>query len=337
MDNTERSSDVINALADAFHQETVTCDEVLRPAILSQGNVQQMPSEKKAQPRINKAAQQVMFKKRQLHVELQNNSKEIINVKNDDCGQPHQRISGDSQKSKEITNVLLSDTAWLTCTVIDAAQDLLKVVAHDKFSGFQSVAVGRTMQFEIQEGEFIQILHCNSGHWVTMSTIGCKPSEVFMYDSMYSAASECVQCQIATLLALPSSHITLKFMDVQMQSGTCDCGLFAVAFATALVFGYNPGQYIFDQLSMRKHLWNCLRNQKISMFPVIKERRRKQKVKCTQQIPLYCSCRLPDISGIKLIECSKCKTWYHTNICVPVEKKYFSRDTEWICPKCRPL
>ena len=95
MDNTERSSDIINALADAFHQETVTCDEILRPAILSQGNVQQMPSEKKAQPRINKAAQQAMFKKRQLHVELQNNSKEIINVKND-CGQPHQRISGDS-------------------------------------------------------------------------------------------------------------------------------------------------------------------------------------------------------------------------------------------------
>ena len=47
--------------------------------------------------------------------------------------------------------MLLSDTAWLTCTVIDAAQNLLKVLAHDKFSGFQSVAVGVTMQFEIQE------------------------------------------------------------------------------------------------------------------------------------------------------------------------------------------
>ena len=26
-----------------------------------------------------------------------------------------------------------------------------------------------------------------------------------------------------------------------------DCGLFAVAFATALAFGYNSGQYFFDQ------------------------------------------------------------------------------------------
>ena len=99
------------------------------------------------------------------------------------------------------------------------------------------------MQFEIQEREFVQILHCNSDHWLTISTIGCKPSEVFMYDSLYSGTSECVQCQIATLLASPSSHITLKFVDVQMQSGTYVCGLFAVAFATALVYGYNPGQY----------------------------------------------------------------------------------------------
>ena len=95
-----------------------------------------MLSEKKVQPRINKAVKQAMFNKRQLHVHLQNNSKEIINVENDDYGQPYQRISGDSQKSKEITNVLLNDTAWLTCTVIDAGQDLLRVVAHDKFGGF---------------------------------------------------------------------------------------------------------------------------------------------------------------------------------------------------------
>ena len=64
-----------------------------------------------------------------------------------------------------------------------------------------------------------------------------------MYDSLYSWASECVQCQIATLLASPSRHITLKFVDVQMQSGTYDCGL----FAAALVLGCNPGQYFFDQ------------------------------------------------------------------------------------------
>ena len=36
------------------------------------------------------------------------------------------------------------------------------------------------MQFEIQDDEFIQILYCNTGHWITISTIGIKGSEVFV-------------------------------------------------------------------------------------------------------------------------------------------------------------
>lgn len=71
------------------------------------------------------------------------------------------------------------------------------------------------MQFEIQEREFVQILHCNSAHWLTISTIGCKPLEVFMYDSLYSGASECVQCQIA----IYSFSITIKSHYVKI----CGC------------------------------------------------------------------------------------------------------------------
>ena len=89
-----------------------------------------------------------------------------------------------------------------------------------------------------------------------------------MYNSLYSVTSECIKCQVATLLTSPSSHICLKFVDVQMQSGTYDCGLFSVAFAMALALGSNPGQYFFDQRAMRKLLWKL-------MFPVTKERRRK--------------------------------------------------------------
>ena len=88
----------------------------------------------------------------------------------------------------------------------------------------------------------------------------------------------------------------------------------------------NPGQYFFDQRSMRKHLWSCLQNQRMLMFPVIKERRRKQKVKTTQKIPLHCFSCLPGISGIRLIECSKCKIWYHIDICVPVNEQCLLRD-----------
>ena len=62
-----------------------------------------------------------------------------------------------------------------------------------------------------------------------------------MYDSLYSNASECIQFQISSLLATPLSKITLNFIDVLIQSGKYDCGHFAIAFATALVFRHNPG------------------------------------------------------------------------------------------------
>ena len=39
-----------------------------------------------------------------------------------------------------------------------------------------------------------------------------------------------------------------------MQSGTDDCGLFAIAFATALVHNEHPGKFLFKQDSMKQHL-----------------------------------------------------------------------------------
>jgi len=41
-------------------------------------------------------------------------------------------------------------------------------------------------------------------------------------------------------------------MDVQMQAGGCDCGVFTTAFATSLCFGHQPGKFHFNQSAMRK-------------------------------------------------------------------------------------
>ena len=239
-----------------------------------------------------------MFNKRQLGLCCDKND---VIVLNDEDGVKH-KICKKADSTTELAGILLNETAWLTCDVIDSAQKLLKTTS--QFSGFQSVAVGRTLQFEVQDGEFIQILHCNSGHWLTISTIGSKHSEVFIYDSLYSSTSECVQFQIASLLATKENEIILNFVDVQMQSGTYDCGLFAEAFATCLSFGFSPGQYFFEQGAMRRHLWKCLQERNISLFPVKKERRYKQKIKANQCIPVFSFCQLPAMSSIDLIECS---------------------------------
>ena len=82
----------------------------------------------------------------------------------------------------------------------------------------------------------------------------------------YSCCPTICKAQIAALLATLQPSIELQYMDVQMQSGSYDCALFAIAFATAIVFGKQPGLFLFNQSKMRQHLKKCLEQGSITMF-----------------------------------------------------------------------
>jgi len=41
--------------------------------------------------------------------------------------------------------------------------------------------------------------------------------------------------------------ISVLYADVQQESGACDCGLFALAFATSLWHDQDPESIIYDQ------------------------------------------------------------------------------------------
>ena len=76
--------------------------------------------------------------------------------------------------------------------------------------------------------------------------------------------------------------------DVQMQARVSDCGVFALAFATAICFGHSPGKFHFNQRQMRTHLIECLEKSHFSMFPIRKERRQGSKVKASETVPIHC-------------------------------------------------
>ena len=73
-----------------------------------------------------------------------------------------------SQTDKDI---LLSPTAWITDSIVNAAQQLLRE-QFPQLPGLQDVSLGLTMAFDIMPGEFLQILHTSQGHWLTVSTTG---------------------------------------------------------------------------------------------------------------------------------------------------------------------
>ena len=62
--------------------------------------------------------------------------------------------------------------------------------------------------------------------------------------------------------------------DVQRQSGGSDCGLFAIANATALCGGLDPHLQNFEQSKMREHLKMCLFRNRLECFPESRRRRR---------------------------------------------------------------
>ena len=48
-------------------------------------------------------------------------------------------------------------------------------------------------------------------------------------------------------IRLQYNNVQMQYNNVQMQSGQADCGLFAIAFATALSNGLHPGAYFLTR------------------------------------------------------------------------------------------
>lgn len=81
--------------------------------------------------------------------------------------------------------------------------------AHSHVEGFQDVFLGKVLAFDVMRGEFVQILHSGSAHWVCISTIGCGEAEVDVFDSMTPVLTDALKEQIASLLCTNKDAITV--------------------------------------------------------------------------------------------------------------------------------
>ena len=184
--------------------------------------------------------------------------------------------------------ILESKDCCLNDHIIDAAQGLLKV----KYGihGLQNTLLGSTPSFDVVGGEeFVQVLHSGGDHWLTVSTIGCFYSTVNVYDSLFTHVPKPTMEQICALLISSEPTITLQFMPTDCQQNASDCGLFSLAFSTALCVGEDPQGLQFDQKVMRSHLLSCLVDGEMNPFPC-KKMTRRCKTKKTCKIAIHCTC-----------------------------------------------
>ena len=215
---------------------------------------------------------------------------------------------------------------------IGAAQALIKK-QHPEIGGLQNTLLQNSKNLQPFQGpNNLQIVHMGDiNHWIVISTMGCKRDEIEIYDSLQTTLTVQSETIIARYLHSKSSYIIMKYINVAAQSGSTECGLYAIAIMTALAHGQDPALFILDQNSLRTHMGECFEAGYIQLFPVIKKRRIKERVKKEKILPIYCNCRLPEDDD--MVQCDTCKEWYHFN-CIGLSADDVSEGTNWDCQKC---
>lgn len=217
----------------------------------------------------------------------------------------------------------------LNDTIINAAQQLIRR-SYPLVDGLQDPLLAQT-SFECTSSEGVQIHHTGKYHWITSSSTS---GTVNVYDSMFSDLTQSTEKQLVecyrTLLN-PAGELCVHMSPVQKQSGSVDCGLFAIAVAFELASGNsNLSAVYFDQAKMRQHLLTCFENGEITPFPRTRKATMNNKENPEIYIETFCVCRLPESYG-DMIQCDLCDQWYHIE-CF----KLTSIPDEWMCHSCAP-
>ena len=87
-----------------------------------------------------------------------------------------------------------------------------------------------------------------------------------MYDSLFNnVINDNIGQQTRSLLGEEFKKMTI--MPVQQQKKASDCGVFAIAYATSLVYEEAPETVMYDNTKMRPHLLKCLQCRVLKPFP----------------------------------------------------------------------
>ena len=50
---------------------------------------------------------------------------------------------------------------------------------------------------------------------------------------------------------------------------------------------------------------------------------------------VHCHCRMPELKGIPMIECTKCSKWFHVDCEVVSKQVLDDSQAEWFCHYCK--
>ena len=221
---------------------------------------------------------------------------------------------------------------WLTDNHMRAVGTLL-MKQFPQQNGFQDTLIlANLLRYEAGLDNFIQIVNVKDLHWVCVSNMFSPSGTVDVFDSIpyFSIGCAGLLDQVASILKTADGSFQLRHIDIQRQTGSSDCGLFAIANSIALCAGEDPCAMNFAQITMRKHLAQCFEQGHLTPFPKASKPRRtasSRRIVNTQTVHVYCLCRLPwnkhdKVRGC-MVQCNQCKEWFHA-ACAKISKKQIS-------------
>ena len=237
---------------------------------------------------------------------------------------------------------ILRGNDWINDNIIYAAQSILK--QQFGVDGLQSTQCGRNLSFRVipRNAKYVQLLHANDNHWITVSNIdfyakkGIQDRALIFDSCVPMKIGHNVKMQICAFVRPATDVFRFDVLNIMPQHNSYDCGLFAIANATALLHGTNPVRCVWDTSIMRRHLVKCLEKKIMEPFPVLRERRVPfgSAVKHSEEEAIHCLCRMPyEKSSVDMIQCSLCKIWYHSS-CINIASVDDYKTKRWFCVKC---
>lgn len=182
-------------------------------------------------------------------------------------------------KTADKDSILNNDELNDRC--MDAASTLLSK-QFPSVRGLQSTLLTGSKEHCIHMGieeDSFQLLHQSSRHhWMATAVID---GQLYMYDSIPLPIGLKLPQEIRTSLSnLYGDHLTSYLApDNTQQKGSVDCGLFAIAFLTALCHGQRPEKLRIQQAELRPHLLKCLKSQELTPFPATQKRKFKPPIR----------------------------------------------------------
>jgi len=234
---------------------------------------------------------------------------------------------------------VLSEESCLNDNIINAAQVLLRGQAVDR--GLRDTVTVAAHCAQVGEADkFVQIIHDQQAqHWFVLTNRGSTADKMRIYCSLHMKPSDVCMQSVLKFLKSSESKLTFEIMNVARQTGSTDCGLYAIAYAQCLLSGKDPVNAVFDQTLMRKHLLTAFDHEELSEFPVTSLRVVRRKVLRSFSLVVYCVCRGGCLTGEQMIACDTCKLWLHRQ-CIGMSDddfKMYSSDKRKVftCTMCK--